>query len=114
MVKYAIIARIDSVLLIFFTALPYLLPNLDHSIESFQLIITMNFFVEAASSTTTTAESNYQSVSDFWLFVVYCLVVIVVVIFFSFYFNRVLGQVVTFLINQYTWRKHNAYIEVGK
>jgi hypothetical protein len=69
------------------------------------------FFVEAAVATT--EQSNYQSISDFWLFVVYCLVVIVVVIFFSFYFNRVLGQVVTFLINQYTWRRYNAYIEVG-
>lgn len=69
------------------------------------------FFVEAAVAST--EQSNYQSISDFWLFVVYCLVVIVVVIFFSFYFNRVLGQVVTFLINQYTWRRHNAYIEVG-
>jgi uncharacterized membrane protein len=57
--------------------------------------------------------SNLQSVSDFWLFVVYCLVVIVVVIFFLFYFNRTLGHVLTFIINQYTWRRYNAYIEVG-
>ncbi|KAI9475562.1 MAG: hypothetical protein EXX96DRAFT_506047 [Benjaminiella poitrasii] len=66
-------------------------------------------FVNAVTSTT---ESNLQSFKDFWLFVVYCLVVIVVVIFFLFYFNRVLGQVLTFLINQYTWRRYNAYIEV--
>jgi hypothetical protein len=69
------------------------------------------FFVEAAA--TTANGSNIQSVSDFWLFVVYCLVVIVVVIFFLFYFNRVLGQVLTFIINQYTWRRYNAYLEVG-
>jgi len=69
------------------------------------------FFVEAAAATAN--NSNLQSVSDFWLFVVYCLVVIVVVIFFLFYFNRVLGQVLTFIINQYTWRRYNAYIEVG-
>ncbi|EPB81388.1 hypothetical protein HMPREF1544_11901 [Mucor circinelloides 1006PhL] len=68
------------------------------------------FFVEAAAATAN--NSNLQSVSDFWLFVVYCLVVIVVVIFFLFYFNRVLGQVLTFIINQYTWRRYNAYIEV--
>ncbi|KAI8065374.1 uncharacterized protein B0P05DRAFT_589949 [Gilbertella persicaria] len=66
--------------------------------------------ISAAATTTTNA--NIQSQSDFWLFVVYCLVVIVVVIFFLFYFNRVLGQILTFLINQYTWRKYNAYIEV--
>lgn len=71
------------------------------------------FFVEAAAATTAN-NSNLQSVSDFWLFVVYCLVVIVVVIFFLFYFNRVLGQVLTFIINQYTWRRYHAYIEVGK
>ena len=70
----------------------------------------MAYFADAAS---TAANSNFQSVNDFWLFVVYCLVVIVVVIFFLFYFNRVLGQVLTFLINQYTWRRYNAYIEVG-
>lgn len=68
----------------------------------------MAYFADAASS------ANFQSVSDFWLFVVYCFVVIVVVIFFLFYFNRVLGQVLTFAINQYTWRHYNAYIEVGK
>lgn len=71
----------------------------------------MTSFTDAAS---TAASSNFQSPSDFWLFVVYCFVVIVVVIFFLFYFNRVLGQVLTFIINQYTWRTYNAYIEVGK
>lgn len=68
------------------------------------------FFVNAAA---VSAEMNIQSVNDFWLFVVYCIVVIVVVIFFLFYFNRVLGQVLTFLVNQYTWRTYNAYLEVG-
>lgn len=57
--------------------------------------------------------SNVQSVSDFWMFVVYCLVVIVVVLFFLFYFNRALGQILTWLINQYTWRRYKAYLEVG-
>lgn len=60
------------------------------------------------------SSNNIQTVSDFWLFVVYCLVVIVVVLFFLFYFNRVLAQILTWLINQYTWRRYNAYIEVGK
>lgn len=69
------------------------------------------FFVEAQS---TMADKSLQSLSDFWLFVVYCLVVIVVVIFFLFYFNRVLGQILTFIINQYSWRRYNAYIEVGR
>ncbi|KAI7885245.1 hypothetical protein K492DRAFT_204108 [Lichtheimia hyalospora FSU 10163] len=58
------------------------------------------------------SSNNIQTVSDFWLFVVYCLVVIVVVLFFLFYFNRVLAQILTWLINQYTWRRYNAYIEV--
>ncbi|KAI9492938.1 hypothetical protein BDB00DRAFT_872979 [Zychaea mexicana] len=58
-----------------------------------------------------TSSSNVQTVSDFWMFVVYCLVVIVVVLFFLFYFNRALGQILTWLINQYTWRRYNAYIE---
>ncbi|KAI8360778.1 hypothetical protein BD560DRAFT_491673 [Blakeslea trispora] len=69
----------------------------------------MNPVYTAAAAANNT---NIQSPSDFWLFVVYCLVVIIVVIFFLFYFNRVLGQILTFLINQYTWRKHNAYVEV--
>lgn len=70
--------------------------------------------VSAAGLTTATTSSlNVQTVSDFWMFVVYCLVVIVVVIFFLFYFNRVLGHILTWLINQYTWRRFNAYIEVG-
>ena len=60
-----------------------------------------------------TSNNNVQTVSDFWMFVVYCLVVIVVVLFFLFYFNRALGQILTWLINQYTWRRYNAYIEVG-
>ncbi|KAG2221009.1 hypothetical protein INT45_009258 [Circinella minor] len=59
-----------------------------------------------------TSYNNVQTVSDFWMFVVYCLVVIVVVLFFLFYFNRALGQILTWLINQYTWRRYNAYIEV--
>ncbi|KAI9269315.1 hypothetical protein BDA99DRAFT_348390 [Phascolomyces articulosus] len=59
-----------------------------------------------------TSNNNIQTVSDFWMFVVYCLVVIVVVLFFLFYFNRALGQILTWLINQYTWRRYNAYIEV--
>lgn len=71
------------------------------------------FSVVDAAAAASSNGSNLQSISDFWLFVVYCLVVIVVVIFFLFYFNRVLAQVLTFLINQYTWRKYNAYIEVG-
>ncbi|KAI9320168.1 hypothetical protein BX666DRAFT_2151466 [Dichotomocladium elegans] len=54
---------------------------------------------------------NFQSSSDFWLFVVYCLVVVVVVLFFLFYFNRVLAQILTWLINQYTWRRYNAYVQ---
>ncbi|KAI9029541.1 hypothetical protein CLU79DRAFT_810102 [Phycomyces nitens] len=56
--------------------------------------------------------TNYQAASDFWLFVVYCLVVIVVVLFFFFYYNRVIALLITWLINQYTWRQFNAYIEV--
>ncbi|KAG2229708.1 hypothetical protein INT48_004225 [Thamnidium elegans] len=58
------------------------------------------------------ADTNVQSITDFWLFVVYCLVVIVAVIFFLFYFNRAVGQGLTFFVNQYTWRRYNAYIEV--
>lgn len=65
------------------------------------------------STTTATSNLNVQTVSDFWMFVVYCLVVVVVVIFFLFYFNRALGYILTWLINQYTWRRFNAYIEVG-
>lgn len=57
--------------------------------------------------------SNLQSVSDFWMFFVYCLVVVVVVIFFLFYFNRALGQVLAWILNQYLWRKYHAYIEIG-
>ncbi|KAI8143386.1 hypothetical protein BJV82DRAFT_92680 [Fennellomyces sp. T-0311] len=65
-----------------------------------------------ASGVELSSSSNVQTASDFWLFVVYCLVVIVVVLFFLFYFNRALGQILTWLINQYTWRRYNAYIEV--
>lgn len=68
------------------------------------------FFVNVAA---VLGGTNIQSANDFWLFVVYCVVVIVVVIFFLFYFNRVLGQILTFLVNQYTWRTYNAYLEVG-
>ncbi|KAI8968020.1 hypothetical protein BDF20DRAFT_203466 [Mycotypha africana] len=62
--------------------------------------------------TIATNYANVQSYIGFWLFVLYCLVVIVVAIFFLFYFNRVVGQLLTFLINQFTWRRYNAYIEV--
>ena len=47
------------------------------------------------------------------MFFVYCLVVVVVVIFFLFYFNRALGQALAWILNQYLWRKYQAYIEIG-
>ncbi|KAI8376426.1 uncharacterized protein BYT42DRAFT_386218 [Radiomyces spectabilis] len=66
-------------------------------------------FLQAAVQS---SNSNVQSGLDFWMFFVYCIVVIVVVLFFLFYFNRVAGQILTWLINQYTWRRYGAYIEV--
>ncbi|KAI8885811.1 hypothetical protein K501DRAFT_331672 [Backusella circina FSU 941] len=53
-----------------------------------------------------------ETVRDFWLFIICCLVVIAVVLFFLFYFNRTLALILSFLINQYTWRHHNAYVEI--
>lgn len=66
----------------------------------------MSFFNEATY--------NVQIWRDFWLFVAYCLAVIIVALFFIFYSNRVLAKVLSFLINQYTWRRYNAFIQIGK
>lgn len=92
---------------------PFLETEYINCCDSFQnklpVFLSSIFFL----TNSTMADMNIQSITDFWLFVVYCLVVIVVFIFFWFYFNRVLGQVLTFVVNQYTWRQYNAYIEVG-
>lgn len=63
----------------------------------------------------TTDETVYgvQSWKYFWLFVVYCIVVLIVAVFFLFYSNRILARILTFIINQYTWRQYNAYIQIG-
>ncbi|KAI7863888.1 hypothetical protein BDF14DRAFT_1972429 [Spinellus fusiger] len=58
------------------------------------------------------ASYKIQTASEFSMFFVYCLVVIVAALFFFFYYNRVVALLLTWIINQYTWRHFNAYIEV--
>ncbi|CEI92101.1 hypothetical protein RMCBS344292_06374 [Rhizopus microsporus] len=53
-----------------------------------------------------------QSWKYFWLFVAYCIAVLIVAVFFLFYSNRILARILTFIINQYTWRQYNAYIQI--
>ncbi|OZJ04030.1 hypothetical protein BZG36_03772, partial [Bifiguratus adelaidae] len=55
---------------------------------------------------------NSLTPSEFWTFFVYCLVVVLVVVFFLFYFNRAFATALTWLLNQYTWRRYHAYLEI--
>lgn len=48
-----------------------------------------------------------------WLLLGELIVVVIVASAFLFYFNRLIGSVLAFFIRLYTWRKHQAYIEIG-
>ncbi|CAG8776542.1 770_t:CDS:2, partial [Dentiscutata erythropus] len=51
--------------------------------------------------------------TDWKSFLAYCLVIAFVVLFLLFYFNRIIAYFLSHLIRIYTWRKYNAYIEIG-
>ncbi|CAO3641247.1 unnamed protein product [Cunninghamella blakesleeana] len=52
------------------------------------------------------------TLSDFWLFVVCCIIIIFVALFFLFYFNCIFARIITILVNQYLWRRYEAYIQL--
>lgn len=47
-----------------------------------------------------------------WIYLVEILVCAVLSIFFLFYFNRLVGTIVSYAIRAWTWRKYNAYIDI--
>jgi hypothetical protein len=48
-----------------------------------------------------------------WLLLAEVLVVVIVASAFLFYWNRLGGRVLAWLIRLYAWRRHNAYISIG-
>lgn len=76
----------------------------------------------AAATSRTTSPINYVRVSRAWpfayiriqLFLVEAGVAVIVAVAFLFYWNRLLGNVLSWFIRLYTWRRHNAYINIGK
>ncbi|ORZ15864.1 hypothetical protein BCR42DRAFT_438107 [Absidia repens] len=68
----------------------------------------MTFYSNVESIATHSANS-----ADLWTFIICCLVVIIVILFFLFYFNRLVARLFTLVANQYLWRRHGAYIQLG-
>ncbi|TPX34646.1 hypothetical protein SmJEL517_g02685 [Synchytrium microbalum] len=58
--------------------------------------------------------TSYQSNPDvaYWTFAIYSMVVVIVSLFYLFYMNRGMALVLTWIINFYTWRQHNEWVEV--
>ncbi|KAF9302036.1 hypothetical protein BGZ74_005928 [Mortierella antarctica] len=54
---------------------------------------------------------DYNNITAFWSFLIYCLVVVFVAVFFLFYASRVFAQLLSKLIRWFTWRHLKAYIE---
>lgn len=48
-----------------------------------------------------------------WLFLAELVVVVIVVSAFLFYWNRIFGSCLAFIIRIISWRKYNAYIVIG-
>lgn len=48
-----------------------------------------------------------------WLFLAELIVVVIVVSAFLFYWNRIFGSCLAFIIRIITWRKYNAYISIS-
>lgn len=48
-----------------------------------------------------------------WLFIVELVVIVIVTLAFLFYWNRILGLTLGGLIRFVTWKKYNAYLDIG-